>query len=53
MDRCMGIHKTIKTDDYGGYWCCEEPEYELVEETEVVKHCMKLLVNAGEGCCCC
>jgi len=51
MDRGTRMHKIIKTEDYGSCWCCEEPEHEVVEATEMVKHCMKLLVNTSEGYC--
>ena len=42
MDRGMGMHKTVKTEDCGGCWCCEEPECEVAGAIEVV--------NVVEGC---
>ena len=26
MDKGMRMYKTVKTEDCGGCWCCEEPE---------------------------
>ena len=43
--------KAAKIKDCSDYWCCEEPKCVVAKAEEVVKHCMKLLVNIGEGCC--